>query len=123
MDKNCIFCKIINGDIDSYKVYEDDLVMAFLDVNPEANGHTLVVPQKHYQDIFDIDDDTLNHLMNVTKNLSSNMIDKLLCDGVTLVQNNGLPQEVKHFHLHVKPCYAKKQKKLDLGEIKNVLIK
>ena len=56
---NCIFCKIINGEIPSYKIYEDEQVLIFLDINPDTNGHTLVIPKTHYQDIFDIDKNTL----------------------------------------------------------------
>ena len=52
---NCIFCKIINGDIPSYKIYEDEQVLVFLDINPDSNGHTLIIPKNHYQDIFDIE--------------------------------------------------------------------
>lgn len=105
MNNNCIFCKIVNGDIPSYKLYEDDLVIAFLDVNPGANGHTLIVPKKHYQDLYDIDDNTLNHIMSCTKNLSNMITSKLNANGFTLIQNNGDVQEVKHFHLHIKLYY------------------
>ena len=60
---DCIFCKIINGDIPSYKIYEDDIVIAFLDINPISLGHTLVIPKKHYINLDDIDNNTLNHIM------------------------------------------------------------
>ena len=62
---NCIFCKIINGQIPSYKIYEDDMVYAFLDINPDSAGHTLIIPKKHFQDLSDIDDATLNHIMKI----------------------------------------------------------
>ena len=57
---DCLFCKIINGEIPCYKVYEDDIVLAFLDVNPDSLGHTLIIPKKHYQDLMDIDSNTLS---------------------------------------------------------------
>lgn len=114
---NCIFCKIVNGEIPSYTLYEDDIVKVFLDVNPDTNGHTLIVPKKHYTDLFDIDDNTLMHIMNTAKKINQLLSDKLHTDGLTLVQNNGLKQEVKHFHLHLKPQYKNEGKLLSVEEI------
>lgn len=105
---DCIFCKIINGDIPSYKVYEDDLVYAFLDINPDSPGHTLIIPKKHYQDLVSIDDETLIHIMDIARILKKKLEEKLNIDGLTLIQNNGDVQEVKHFHLHLKPYYNNK---------------
>ena len=111
---DCIFCKIINGEIPSSKIYEDDIVIAFLDINPDSFGHTLIIPKKHYRDLDDIDDKTLMHIMNIAKILKKRIKEKLNCDGLTLIQNNGDVQEVKHFHLHLKPFYKnKKDKSLD----------
>ena len=114
---DCIFCKIVNGEIPSYTLYEDDIVKVFLDVNPDTNGHTLIVPKKHYTDLFDIDDNTLMHIMNTAKKINLLLSDKLHTDGLTLVQNNGLKQEVKHFHLHLKPQYKNEGKLLSVEEI------
>ena len=114
---DCLFCKIIKGDIPSYTVYEDDKVKAFLDVNPDVNGHTLIIPKKHYKDISDIDDTTLMHIMDVAKYLRSLLETKLNIDGLTLVENNGDIQEVKHFHLHLKPYYKEEQVLLDVEDI------
>ncbi len=114
---DCIFCKIVNGEIPSYTLYEDDIVKVFLDVNPDTNGHTLIVPKKHYTDLFDIDDNTLMHIMNTAKKINQLLSDKLHTDGLTLVQNNGLKQEVKHFHLHLKPQYKNEGKLLSVEEI------
>ena len=102
----CIFCKIINGDIPSYTVYEDDVVKAFLDINPTTNGNLLIVPKKHYENIIDIDSTTLNHINKVAKKLYSLLKEKLHIDGLTLIQNNGLGQEIKHYHLHLTPRYV-----------------
>lgn len=102
---DCIFCKIINGEIPSYKVYEDDIVVSFLDINPMSIGHTLIIPKKHYKDLEDIDDETLNHIMKISKILKKKLEEKLNCDGLTIIQNNGDVQEVKHYHLHLKPYY------------------
>lgn len=104
---NCIFCKIINNEIPSYKIYEDDVVLVFLDVNPDSNGHSLIIPKKHYTDLNDIPQETLNHIMKIAKNIKKLLEEKLNCDGLTLIQNNGNIQEVKHYHLHLKPYYEK----------------
>ena len=102
---DCIFCKIINKEIPCYNIYEDDLVLAFLDINPDSDGHTLIVPKNHYKDINDIPSDILLHIYDTAKNIMKKLEDKLKCDGFTLLQINGSVQEVKHYHLHIKPCY------------------
>lgn len=103
---DCIFCKIAKGECPSYTIYEDDIVKAFLDINPLSNGHTLIIPKKHFKELDDIDEKTITHIMMVSKKVKSILEDKLDMDGVTLIQNNGKPQEVKHFHLHLKPYYS-----------------
>lgn len=117
---NCIFCKIIDGDIPSYKIYEDDLCLAFLDINPQSLGHTLIIPKKHYLDFYDIDSVVLTHILSVAKTLSKKIVDKLNADGVTFTQNNGDVQEVKHYHLHIVPYYNNVNKEsIDVEEIFN----
>lgn len=116
---DCIFCKITNGDIPCYKIYEDDVVLAFLDVNPKANGHTLIIPKKHTLDVTTIDNDTLLHIFNVAKKISKILENKLGIKGYTLAQNNGKPQEVKHFHLHIIPVYENEEKLIDVKEVYN----
>lgn len=111
-----IFCRIIKGEIPSYKIYEDNEVLVIMDVNPRSNGHLLVISKKHYQDLFDIDQNTLNHILKVAKEMSNLLMDKLNCEGITLEQNNGISQEVKHFHLHIIPKY-KKEKKLEIENV------
>ena len=102
---DCIFCKIIKEEIPSNIIYEDELVLAFLDIHPETVGHTLLIPKKHFQDMDDIDEETYLHIFKVAKMIKKQLIEKLHCDGITLMQNNGKPQEVKHFHLHLIPVY------------------
>lgn len=119
---DCLFCKIINGDIPSYTIYEDDLVKVFLDINPDSNGHTLIIPKKHYKDLDDIDNSTLNHIFKVSKDVKLLLYNKLNIDGLTLVQNNGHVQEIKHFHLHLKPYYINENKK-SVEEIFSILKK
>lgn len=106
---DCIFCKIIKGDIPCMKVYEDDLCLAYLDINPDSDGHTLIVPKNHYKDIYDIPSDVLLKIVEAGKKVMNLLEDKLDCDGFTLIQNNGDAQEVKHFHMHVKPYYKNKK--------------
>lgn len=101
----CIFCKIVNGEIPSYTIYEDETVKCFLDINPDSNGHTLIIPKKHFTNLDDIDLETLNHIFEVAKVLKKRLEDKLNIDGLTLIQNNDDIQEVKHFHMHLKPYY------------------
>ena len=113
---DCLFCKIISGEIPSHTIYDGDLVKAFLDVSPKSNGHLLVVPKKHYTNIEDIDLETLKHINIVAKNLYVVLKEKLNCEGLTLVQNNGLGQEVKHYHLHLIPRYTNDDIKLISNE-------
>ena len=105
-----IFCKIIAGEIPGKKVFEDDTVMVIMDVNPVSNGHCLIIPKVHYQDLYDMDIKTLNHILKIARDVSKILMEKLSCDGITLVQNNGSVQEVKHFHLHLIPKYEGKDK-------------
>ena len=107
---NCIFCKIVSGDIPCYKVYEDEKILAFLDVNPKSPGHMLIVPKVHTLDITTIDENLLINIFNKAKDISLMLNEKLGADGFTLMQNNGCVQEVKHFHLHLIPKYNKKIK-------------
>ena len=113
---DCIFCKIIAGDIPARKVYEDDKILAFLDVNPHKPGHTLIVPKEHTTDINSIDDDMLMYIMAHARDIAKLLMDKLGAEGFTLIQNNGFVQEVKHFHLHVIPQY-KKEININLDEV------
>ena len=102
---DCLFCKIINGDIPSKTVYEDDLVKVFLDINPTTNGDMLIVPKKHYDNFRELDDSLILHINKVAKDMYNLLKDKLNIDGLTLVQNNGYGQEIKHYHLHLTPRY------------------
>lgn len=102
---DCIFCKIIKGEIDSYTIYEDDIVKVILDANPVTNGHSLILPKKHYENLVDIDLETLKHINNVSKKMYSLLKEKLNCDGLTLTQNNDYGQAIKHYHLHLIPRY------------------
>lgn len=118
---DCIFCKIISGSIPSYKIYEDDMMFAFLDINPVSVGHTLIIPKTHTLDLVTIDNEILSKIIIKSKDIGALLVDKLDADGFTLVQNNGIAQEVKHFHLHVIPKY-KNNIKLDIKDVYNKIM-
>ena len=108
--EDCIFCKIVNNEIKSHTIYEDELVKVFLDANHETNGHMLIIPKKHYQNILDLDEKIIPHAVKIIKEKLYPLIkEKLHCDGMTIAQNNEYGQEVKHFHIHVVPRYENDQ--------------
>lgn len=117
-----VFCKIIKGDIPSFTLYEDEIIKVFLDANPNENGHALVVPKKHYNDLFDIDDKTIIHITKIAKKMDKLYKEKLNADGLTLVQNNGIAQDVKHFHLHLIPKYSYKQELVNIEDVFNQIM-
>lgn len=121
--ENCVFCKIINKELPCYNIYEDDKVLVFLSIEPISNGHTLIIPKKHYLGYKEIDIDTLNHINIVAKKIYNLLEEKLETDGIKLVQNNGSFQEVKHFHLHLIPSCNKNKEKLSLEEVHELLTK
>ncbi len=130
---DCIFCKIVSGEIPSKKVYEDNDIIAFLDINPANQGHTLVIPKKHFESIHDIDDDTLKKLVSVVKLIADRIKNNLNADGINIIQNNGqyAGQLVNHIHFHIIPrfkgdnvviTYQRKQlTEQEFEEIKNHL--
>lgn len=105
---NCIFCKIIKHEIPAHKIYEDDKAIVFLDVNPWTRGHCLVVSKKHFQDIFDVDEENLIALISVVKKIASLVKEKLGAVGVNILQNNReiAGQLVPHIHFHIIPRYT-----------------
>ena len=103
--EDCLFCKIIKGEIPSYTVYEDDLVKVFLDINPSTNGDCLLVPKKHIVTVDDLDQALLLHLHEVILKMKKLLEDKMHCQGLTICQNNGHGQDIKHFHIHLTPRY------------------
>ena len=106
-DENCIFCKIVNGDIPSKMLYEDGEFKVILDLGPATKGHALILPKNHYRNLYELPDDMASKVMLLAKKMASQMTDKLECDGFNLVQNNGeaAGQTVFHFHLHLIPRY------------------
>ena len=115
--KDCIFCKILNGEIPTRKVFEDDKIIVIMDVNPSSNGHMLVIPKKHYIDFTELDDEILLHINKVAKDMTNLIYDRLNADGVRLVNNYGIYQVVKHYHLHIIPTYKEKQELVNIDTI------
>ena len=105
--ENCIFCKIINKQIPSSVVYEDDGVIAFLDISQATKGHTLVLSKKHYSNLLEIDEEVLAKIIKVAKTIASSMVKSLGAQGFNLVNNCNevAGQSVMHFHLHIIPRY------------------
>ena len=97
---DCLFCKIIAGEIPSTKVYEDEHTLAFLDINPTNIGHTLVVPKEHYENIFDISEDALSHVFHTVKRLSPAIQRAMDADAINVIQNNGRAAGQLVFHSH-----------------------
>lgn len=115
--KDCLFCKISNGDIPSKNIYEDDKVFVIMDINPVKNGHLLVIPKSHYTDFTELDSDILLHINSVANDMTKLIYERLNANGVKLVVNYGVYQEVKHYHLHIIPSYEIKQDIVDIDEI------
>ena len=101
----CLFCKIIAGEIPSYKVYEDADTLAFLDINPNNYGHTLVIPKDHFENIYTTPDETLCKTMIVVRKLATAVRNGMDADGINVTINNesAAGQVVDHLHIHIIP--------------------
>lgn len=115
----CVFCEIIKGNIPSKKIYEDDKVLAILDISQATKLHTLVMPKEHYENIFDIDENTLAYLIKVVKMIAKNYKDnnkEIL--GINLLNNNGsrASQSVNHYHMHILPRYKNDNLKIEFTD-------
>ncbi|KPK99889.1 MAG: hypothetical protein AMK75_06210 [Planctomycetes bacterium SM23_65] len=105
---DCIFCKIVKGEIPSAKVYEDEQCLAFLDIGPLSWGHTLIVPKKHYERITEMPADEVAALSSVIPKLAAAVIKATDAEGLNVLQNNGRVsgQAVPHLHVHLIPRHA-----------------
>ena len=106
-DENCIFCKILAGEIPSTAVYEDDDFKAILDVSPAARGHVIILPKNHAANIYELSDEDASKIMVVAKKIATAIEKAYHCDGVNILQNNGeaAGQTVFHLHVHVIPRF------------------
>lgn len=129
MNNDCIFCKIVKGDIPSYKVFEDKNCLAFLDISADCLGHTLVVLKEHTQNFLKTPQDKLNLITMYTKKIAEHYVNNLGFDGVQIVVNNGESsgQSVMHLHYHILPSVLPENKKFanykqdDLQAVCNLL--
>jgi histidine triad (HIT) family protein len=105
---DCLFCKIVAGDVPSIRVHEDDRVIAIMDIFPAARGHVLVIPRAHAADVHAVSDDDLAAAAAVAKRLAGQAVRGLGADGVTIMQSNGAAawQTVFHYHVHLIPRYV-----------------
>jgi histidine triad (HIT) family protein len=107
-DPDCIFCKIVAGDLPSERVDEDDRTVAFMDLSPATRGHALVIPRRHTRDLLGIEPEELSATVRTAQRLAMRAVDQLGADGVNLINSCGANawQTVFHFHVHVIPRYA-----------------
>ena len=105
MKNDCVFCAIAAGEIPCFKVFEDDFALAYLDINPFSEGHTLVIPKAHTTGLLDTPDETLAALLARVKKVAAHIKTALGCDGFHILQNNGAAagQTVGHIHFHIVP--------------------
>ena len=106
-DANCIFCKIVAGEIPSRTLFEDEDFKVMLDVGPASKGHALIVPKEHYANIYELPDELAGKAMRLAKRMATHMTNVLNCDGFNILQNNGevAGQTVFHYHMHLIPRY------------------
>lgn len=123
---DCIFCKIIKGDLPSKTIYEDEKIKVIMNINPNTNGHLLVLPKEHQVNINDLKEELLLHSFKIIRDTLYPLLkERLNCEGLTIAENNELGQEIKHFHLHLIPRYPDdgadfnydKSKLTDLDEV------
>src|SRR5919202_415849 len=106
-DADCLFCKIVAGEIPATRVHEDERTVAFMDINPATRGHLLVVPRNHARDLLEVDADDLAAVAQAAQRLTRTVQERLGADGVNLLNSCGAAawQTVFHFHVHVIPRY------------------
>lgn len=114
MKDNCIFCKLANGVFPTNSIYEDEDFNVILDLAPATKGHALILPKQHADNLYELPDETAAKALVLAKKLAKHMKDKLGCDGLNVVQNNGevAGQTVLHFHLHLIPRYTSDAQKI-----------
>ena len=107
-DNDNIFARILRGELPAFTVYETDHCLAFLDVMPQSDGHTLVLPKQSAADLFDLSDESVTHLIIAVKTVADAIQEVFTPDGIRLMQLNGeaAGQSVFHMHMHIVPCYA-----------------
>jgi len=133
MNSGCVFCKIVENQIPAFKIFESEDILAFLDINPLSQGHSLIIPKNHFEDVFDIPQDILKEIIQAAQKISKIMQKELGAEGVNLfnASRKEAEQSVFHFHLHIIPRYKEdglkinewwqlKAKKADLQELEKI---
>ena len=115
MEKECVFCKIIKGEIPSYKIYEDEDTLAFLDISADVLGHTLVILKEHTKNFVETPMDKLILLTSTAQKIAKHYIEEVGFDGVQIVVNNGesAGQTIMHLHIHILPSIDEKKHRFD----------
>lgn len=121
MKDDCLFCKIVKKEVPAHILYEDEDILVFLDAYPNVEGHTLVIPKKHYEDIYEVTDEVLCKMYKVGKDITKNLMNKLDKNALTFLINYGEAQAIKHIHLHLMPEFGKCQMKLSKEEVFDIL--
>jgi len=108
MQSNCIFCKIIAGEIPSATVYEDEDFKVIMDIAPAVKGHTIILTKRHMANLFELEDDIAAKVLLVARKVATAMKEELGCDGINVLQNNGeaAGQTVFHYHIHLIPRFT-----------------
>ena len=123
MKDDCLFCKIARKEVDSKILYEDENIMVIMDAYPDTDGHTLVIPKKHYEDIYSIDSEVLLKIIETGKKYATKLMTTLDKSALTFLVNYGDSQAIKHFHLHLLPDFMQKSQELRKEEIYDKLMK
>ncbi len=117
-DPDCIFCKIVEGTIPSYKIFEDENLVSFMDINPFEKGHVLVVPKHHAATLCELPEASLQELAKAVQKIAARLKERLGCSGLNVLQNNGASagQTVPHVHVHLIPRYEGRPLRFKAGK-------
>lgn len=123
MKDDCLFCKIVKGEIPSKRIYEDNDIMVILDAFPDTDGHTLVIPKKHYEDIYEVDDEILLKMIKIGRINAKKLMTTFDKSALTFLFNYGDAQVIKHIHLHLLPDFGHKKNKYTTEDVYEMLTK
>lgn len=121
MKDDCLFCKIVKGEVPSNKLYEDDDILVMMDAYPNVVGHSLVIPKKHYEDIYEVPDEVLLKMFKVGKKMTKELMTKLDKKALTYTINYGEAQVIKHIHLHLLPDLQSNDQSMSKEEVYKIL--
>lgn len=102
----CLFCKIVKGEVETLKLYEDELIMVIMDAYPNVDGHVLIIPKEHYDTFMDIPDNLLTHINEISKRFTKHIMEKLNAKELSVLVNFGNAQKIKHYHMHLLPNFG-----------------